>query len=93
MPWSLNYKLMQDINKLPHKSEWKHKYYEVKGLVGIDIEEFVYLNTAEVLKKLFVILSLKDEYDYHPKTHYTTKTKDDQVYDNPWAGKVWQDIQ
>ncbi|KAG8740770.1 hypothetical protein FRC11_000093, partial [Ceratobasidium sp. 423] len=55
MPWSLNYKLMQDIDKLPHKSEWKHEYYEVKGSVGIDIEEFVYLNRAEVLKKLFAI--------------------------------------
>ncbi|KAG8684055.1 hypothetical protein FRC11_012686, partial [Ceratobasidium sp. 423] len=28
MPWSSNYKLMQDIDKLPHKSEWKHEYYE-----------------------------------------------------------------
>ncbi|KAG8706261.1 hypothetical protein FRC11_008370, partial [Ceratobasidium sp. 423] len=93
MAWSSNFKMMQDIDKLPHNEDWGHKYYELEGSKGVDTKVLTYRNTENVFRELFAILSLKDHYHYWPEHHYTTPMKEDSVYGNVWSAKAWENTQ
>ncbi|KDN35600.1 hypothetical protein RSAG8_11462, partial [Rhizoctonia solani AG-8 WAC10335] len=98
VPWSSNYQMMQDVDKLPHNEDWDREYFELKGSKGVDTEVLFFRNSAEVFRELFTLLDLKDEYHFRPETHYTTQTGEEPIYKEPiyseaWTGKAWRDIQ
>ncbi|KAG8689262.1 hypothetical protein FRC11_003505 [Ceratobasidium sp. 423] len=54
VPWASNYMMMKDVDTLPHRTKWEPKYYEIKGLKGIEkvvfwVEGSVSLPAGETL--------------------------------------------
>ncbi|KAF8676955.1 Zn-finger protein [Rhizoctonia solani] len=95
MPWSSNYKLMADVDKLPCRSGWRFKVYQLDGPKGTEKVIFWYRNTADVFKELFAILALKDEYHFRPKRHYAGQKpgKHNRQYGDANALQAWWDLQ
>ncbi|EUC66200.1 hypothetical protein RSOL_472470 [Rhizoctonia solani AG-3 Rhs1AP] len=92
-PWSSNHTMMKDVNKLPRRTPWEPKYYELKGPKGVEKVVFWCRNTADVLRELFGILALKDEYHFWPERHYTESNKANQQYGEAWSAEEWWRIQ
>ncbi|KAF8758013.1 Zn-finger protein [Rhizoctonia solani] len=95
MPWSSNYKLMADVDKLPCRSGWRFKVYQLDGPKGTEKVIFWYQNTADVFKELFAILALKDKYHFRPKRHYAGQKpgKHNRQYGDANASQAWWDLQ
>ncbi|KAG8751597.1 hypothetical protein FRC11_009233, partial [Ceratobasidium sp. 423] len=93
MPWSSNYKLMQDIDKLPHPPKCGPHYYKLVGNKGEQTEEFWYRNAVEVLQELLGVVSLQDKYYFQPEKVYTLPARDNHQYSKAWQSKVMWDIQ
>ncbi|CAE6409497.1 unnamed protein product [Rhizoctonia solani] len=92
-PWSSNYMMMKDVDKLPRRTPWEPKYYELEGPKGVEKVVFWCRNTADVLRELFSILALTDEYHFRPERHYTEGDKTNRQYGEAWSAEEWWKIQ
>ncbi|KAG8760893.1 hypothetical protein FRC11_014741 [Ceratobasidium sp. 423] len=93
MPWSSNYKMMQDIDKLPHPPKCEPHYYKMARNKGEQTEEFRYRNAVEVLQELLGVVSLRDEYHFQPEKVYTSQDKNNRQFSEAWWSKAMWDIQ
>ncbi|KAG8686677.1 hypothetical protein FRC11_008547, partial [Ceratobasidium sp. 423] len=91
MPWSSNYKLRQDIDKLPWHSMCEPHYYKTEGSNGKHMEQSWYQNGVEVLREVLGIVLLQDQYHFQPEKCCTTPTKENCQYGKAWRSKaMWE---